>query len=109
MTRPARLDETAVTEWVGAHPEWSLREGRLVRDLTTRDYPSAVRVVGAQVDLAEGLDHHALITLGHRTVRLELWTHDRGGVTQLDLDYAQAFDDLVAGEYANLLATRDPG
>jgi 4a-hydroxytetrahydrobiopterin dehydratase len=71
--------------------------------LTTLDYPGAVRLVDAQVDLAEALDHHPLITLGYRTVRLELWTHDRGGITQLDLDYVQAFDDLVAGQFANLI------
>ena len=104
MTRPARLDEAAVAAWVAGHPAWSLESGHLVRALATLDYPGAARIVAAQVDLAEELDHHPVITLGPRWVRVELWTHDRGGVTRLDLDYAEAFDDLVAGEYATLLA-----
>jgi 4a-hydroxytetrahydrobiopterin dehydratase len=104
VTRPARLPGAAVAEWLAAHRAWSDDGGHLVRELATLDYPGAARLVAAQVDLAEELDHHPVITLGYRRVRVELWTHDAGGVTQLDLDYAQAFDDLVAGEYATLLA-----
>jgi 4a-hydroxytetrahydrobiopterin dehydratase len=103
VTRPALLDGSVVDAWLAGHPHWRREEGHLVRELATLDYPSAVRLVDAQVDLAEALDHHALITLGYRRVRFELWTHDRNGLTQLDLDYAQAFDDLVAGEFANLI------
>lgn len=103
MSRPGILDAAVVDSWLEVHPAWRGESSRLVRDLVTLDYPSAVRLVDAQVDLAEALDHHALITLGYRSVRLELWTHDRGGVTQLDLDYAQAFDDLVAAQFSNLI------
>ncbi|HVB70593.1 MAG TPA: 4a-hydroxytetrahydrobiopterin dehydratase [Acidimicrobiales bacterium] len=104
MTSPGLLEGSVVNTWLAAHPQWRLDHAHLVREVATLDYPGAVRLVEAQVDVAEGLNHHALITLGYRTVRFELWTHDRGGVTQLDLDYAQAFDDLVAGEFANLIS-----
>ncbi|MFI5034814.1 MAG: 4a-hydroxytetrahydrobiopterin dehydratase [Acidimicrobiales bacterium] len=103
MTRPAVLDPAVVDAWLAGHSGWHREDNHLVRELATLDYPSAVRLVDAQVDLAEALDHHALITLGYRHVRFSLWTHDQGGLTQLDLDYAQAFDDLVAGEFANLI------
>ncbi len=103
MTRPALLDATVVDSWLVEHPRWRRDGAHLMAEFSMLDYPSAVRVVDAQVDLAEALDHHPLITLGYRHLRLELWTHDRGGLTQLDLDYAQAFDDLVAGEFANLI------
>jgi 4a-hydroxytetrahydrobiopterin dehydratase len=103
VTRPVLLDDPVVDAWLGEHARWHRDGQHLVAELTTLDYPSAVRVVDAQVDLAEALDHHPLITLGYRSVRLDLWTHDRGGLTQLDLDYAQAFDDLVAGEFSNLI------
>ena len=103
MTSPPLLDGSVVDDWLAGHAHWRLDDAHLVRELSTLDYPSAVRLVDAQVDLAEGLNHHPEITLGYRRVRLEVWTHDRGGLTQLDLDYAQAFDDLVAGEFANLI------
>jgi 4a-hydroxytetrahydrobiopterin dehydratase len=56
--------------------------------------------VQAQVALAERLDHHPDLTLGYRQLRVEVWTHDRAGVTQLDLDYAEGFDAIIADEFA---------
>jgi len=55
------------------------------------------------VPLAERLDHHPVATVGYRELRLELWTHDRNGITQLDLDYGDGFEKLLA-HYADLLS-----
>jgi 4a-hydroxytetrahydrobiopterin dehydratase len=60
-------------------------------------------LIQAQVPLAEGLDHHPLVTLGYRRVRFELWTHDQGGVTQLDLDYAEGLDAIITDGFAELI------
>ena len=95
MTRPVRLDQEIVDEWLSRHVEWTLVEGHLVRELRTRDYSSAAALVYDQVSLAERLDHHPILTLGYREVRVELWTHDCDGITQLDLDYAEGFEELV--------------
>ena len=73
-------------------------------DIDTIDYPSAVAIVGALVSTAEGLDHHPIITIGYRHLRFELWTHDRGGLTQLDLDYANALDLLLRERFASVVS-----
>jgi len=85
------------------HPEWNLHNDHLVRALRTVNYASSAAIVAAQVSLAEALDHHPVLTLGYRSVRVELWTHDRGGVTSLDVAYAQAFDELVHERFADVL------
>ena len=103
MSQRDRLDDNQVDEWLGTRPLWRRREGHLVRDVRTRDYPGAARIVAAQVAIAEGLNHHPLITLGYNTVTVELWTHDRDGVTGLDLNYAQALDELLEGDLADFV------
>jgi 4a-hydroxytetrahydrobiopterin dehydratase len=100
LSRPPRLDAVVVKTWITGHPSWRLEDAHLIRELRTVDYPSGAQIVHAQVTLAEGLDHHPIITLGYRSVRFELWTHDQGGLTQLDLDYAEGLDALLAGEFA---------
>jgi 4a-hydroxytetrahydrobiopterin dehydratase len=95
VKRPARLDDTVVDEWLKKHPLWRREGGHLLREVTTRDYPSAVALLSAQVPLAERIDHHPVATLGYCELRLDLWTHDRAGLTQLDLDYAQGFDEVA--------------
>jgi 4a-hydroxytetrahydrobiopterin dehydratase len=89
------VSRAQLDEWLAHHSAWTLVEGHLVRELVTPDYQSGAALVHDQVALAEGLDHHALITLGYRELRLEVWTHDRRGITQLDFDYAEGFDALV--------------
>jgi 4a-hydroxytetrahydrobiopterin dehydratase len=97
------LDEAAVGEWIAEHPTWRLDGGHLLREIDTVDYPSSVTIVDSLVAVAEELDHHPIITIGYRHLRFELWTHDQGGLTHLDLDYATALDGLVDGEFAAFL------
>ena len=104
MTRPERLERREVDAWLVDHPAWFVENNHLVRELRTIDYPSGVAVVAAQVDLAERLDHHPIATVGYKEVRLVLWTHDRGGITRLDLEYGDAFDDLLEERFAAALA-----
>jgi 4a-hydroxytetrahydrobiopterin dehydratase len=97
------LDETVVGEWLVGHSTWQLQDGHLIRELDTIDYASSVTLVEALVATAEELDHHPIITIGYRHLRFELWTHDRDGLTHLDLDYANALDALASGEFASIL------
>ncbi len=99
MSRPALLDEHVVASWLADHSEWHLEVGHLVREIATKDYPSSVRILDAQVFLAEGLGHHPIVTLGYCHVRFELWTHDLDAVTQLDISYATGLDELVASQF----------
>lgn len=101
MTRPPLLDPVAVQAWMSAHPQWRVEDSHLIREIETTDYPSGARLVQAQVSLAEDLNHHPIVTLGYRRVRFELWTHDQGGLTQLDLDYAAGLDAIVTSDFAD--------
>ncbi len=85
--------------WITTHPTWRVEDSHLVREVTTTDYPSSVRLLQAQVTLAEGLDHHPDVTLGYRRVRLEVWTHDVDALTQLDLDYAEGLDAIITDDF----------
>jgi pterin-4a-carbinolamine dehydratase len=103
LTRPARLDVRVVEEWTTAHSRWDVIEGHLIRHVRTSDYASGARIIGAQVALAERLDHHPVVTFEYRRLRFELWTHDRDGLTQLDLDYAEGLDALLDNDFAEFV------
>lgn len=103
MTRPALLDDLVVAEWLASHNAWRLDDGHLVRDIVTVDYPTTARIVEAQVDLAERLDHHPNITVGYRTLMFEMWTHDQDGITQLDLEYCEYLDAIIVDRFAGFV------
>jgi len=102
MNRPESLEDGVVVEWQEGHREWHVEDGHLVREIVTTDYPTAVRIVDAQVELCERLDHHPIVTIGYRTLRFELWTHDRDGLTTLDLSFADGLDEIVRRQFGDL-------
>jgi pterin-4a-carbinolamine dehydratase len=95
VSRPEPLGASAVAAFVAA-TDWRLEGGHLVREVALPDYQHGVDLVVAQGALAASLDHHATLTLGYATLRVDLWTHDRGAITALDVRFATAFDELVA-------------
>jgi 4a-hydroxytetrahydrobiopterin dehydratase len=95
MSRPGRLDLGTVDQALAAAGSPWEREGdTLVLERRFDSFPDAIRFVDAVALEAEARDHHPDITVRYTLVRLELSTHDAGGLTQLDLDLAGAVAGL---------------
>jgi 4a-hydroxytetrahydrobiopterin dehydratase len=73
---------------------WSVRGECLTKRFVFADFSESLRFVNEIGAIAERLDHHPDITFGWGYAVVDLTTHDRGGVT--DLDFA------VAGSIAKL-------
>ncbi len=80
------------------HPDWREEDGALVRDLRFADWAGALAFVNRVGAVAEELDHHPDVLLhDFREVRLRLWTHTTGGVTDADHRLAARIDAVVSG------------
>jgi 4a-hydroxytetrahydrobiopterin dehydratase len=95
MTRPKKLEPTAVDTWLTTHPGWA-REGEaaIVRTFKLADFGAALAFAVRIGMIAEKRDHHPDILIGWGKAKVLWSTHDAGGVTQLDLDLAEATDAL---------------
>ncbi|MDE3083497.1 MAG: 4a-hydroxytetrahydrobiopterin dehydratase [Acidobacteriota bacterium] len=91
-----RLDESEIEAVLATHHAWRREGERLVRVVDVATYQRGVDLVVAQAEAAERLDHHASVTLDVDRVRFEVWTHDRGGITERDVDFVDEVDRLVA-------------
>lgn len=58
------------------------------------DFAGAFAFVTKVAQLAERQNHHPDINLGWGYAAIDLWTHDRAGITQKDLDLVAAIDAL---------------
>lgn len=76
-------------------PAWQVVDGRLRRTVECSTFPEAIEFVRRVADVAEELDHHPDIDIRWRTVQLALWTHDRGGLTEFDVELARRIDRVV--------------
>ena len=88
------LSGSKVEEFCAAHPDWEHAEAKLVRLARFADFRQAMAFVNKVADLAEAAGHHPDIDIRYSTVTLGLVTHDAGGITERDLEMAEALSSL---------------
>ena len=94
MTRPAKLTAVEIQDRLATIPGWTLREGRLRRELRFRDFSEAFAWIARAALAAERLGHHPDWSNSWALVTVELTTHDAGGLTELDFRLAKELDAL---------------
>lgn len=94
MLRTSRnlLTETEIL--VQLPPGWQFDTGRIWREWTFQTYIQGLEFVNRVAAQAEEQNHHPDIHLFYCQVRVAFWTHDRGGVTGVDLLAAQEVNAL---------------
>ena len=76
--------------------EWREDDGELVRDLTFPDFAAAMAFVNKVADAAEEANHHPdILVHGWNKVRLSLFTHSEGRITENDHKMAETIDALA--------------
>jgi 4a-hydroxytetrahydrobiopterin dehydratase len=93
----ARLNETQLSELGTKIPHWSraLDKEAIRREFKFADFSQAWGFMTRVALLAEKFDHHPDWSNVWNTVRIELSTHDAGGLTDKDVRLAQAIDALL--------------
>ncbi len=96
MARPSKLDPSAVETWLAAHPGWEREGDALARTYALPDFATALAFAVRVGMIAEKRDHHPDLQIGWGKAKATWSTHDAGGITQLDLDLAEATDGITA-------------
>jgi 4a-hydroxytetrahydrobiopterin dehydratase len=75
--------------------EWGFDGESLTRTFRFADFVHSVGFVEHLAEVAEERQHHPDIDIRYNKVTLRLSTHDAGGVTQRDVELAEAIGHLV--------------
>ena len=77
-------------------PKWKIRkdEPRLWREYTFKDFARAMKFVNKVAEVAEAEQHHPDIHVHYNKVKLVLWTHDIGGLSENDFIVAAKLDEF---------------
>jgi len=76
-------------------PAWTLKEGKLHRELRFADFSEAFGFMARVARAAEPLNHHPDWSNVWNRVVINLTTHDCGGLSNLDLALAQRINALT--------------
>lgn len=88
------LDEATIRERLGRLEGWSLTAGKLHKAYAFRDFSAAFGFLSRVALLAEKRNHHPEICNSYGSVVLDLVSHDEGGVTDADIELAEAIEAL---------------
>ena len=98
MGRRDLLAPDEVDAAIAGLPGWTLLDGKLHAEFVFADFAAAFAFMTAVAPVAEELDHHPAWTNVWNTVTVDLWTHDRGGLTGLDVELARRMSVLANGD-----------
>jgi 4a-hydroxytetrahydrobiopterin dehydratase len=92
----AKLSDLEIRRALGALPGWTRKGEALIKTYTFARFADGIRFVGQVAEEADRMNHHPDIDIRYTKVGFSLSTHDAGGITQRDLDLAQAIE-VAAG------------
>lgn len=88
------LDDATIRDRLSGLHGWSLQDGKIHREYAFDDFSHAFGFLSRVALLAEKRDHHPDIQNSYSRVVLDLVSHDAGGVTDADLEMAEAIQAL---------------
>ncbi len=75
-------------------PNWNFLEKQIQRDWQFSNFIEAFGFISKVALLAEAMNHHPEWSNVYGKVNIVLTTHDLGGLTNLDLELAEAIEKL---------------
>jgi 4a-hydroxytetrahydrobiopterin dehydratase len=90
-----KLSPQAINEQLAQVDGWSLHDGKLQRQFVFRNFVDAFGFMSQVALLAEAMDHHPEWSNVYNRVKIELTTHDAGGITQRDFTLAQRINAVL--------------
>jgi len=96
MARPVKLSDGEIAQRLAGLPGWSVKAGKLHRELTFADFTRAFAFMTDVAREADALDHHPEWFNVYNRVTIDLTTHDAAGITALDFELARRAEEHVA-------------
>jgi 4a-hydroxytetrahydrobiopterin dehydratase len=95
VAKAVKLSDAEIETALRALPGWSLREGKLHRELRFEDFSAAFGFMTRVALAAEARDHHPEWSNVWNRVVVDLVTHDSGGITEKDTALARVISELA--------------
>ena len=91
----AAMNRTQIDEALATTPGWRLEDDKLTREFEFDDFVSAFSFMAAVALEAEKAGHHPEWFNVYNRVRVQLTTHDAGGITEKDFALAGKMNALA--------------
>jgi 4a-hydroxytetrahydrobiopterin dehydratase len=95
MTERKRLSEHELATTLTSLNGWSIVHGKLHKEFKFNDFIEAFGFMSSVALIAERMNHHPDWSNVYNKVVIDLMTHDLGGISMLDVEFAGRVDRLL--------------
>ena len=91
-----RLDDIEIKRHLEGLPGWVEVKGKLEKEYTFNGFVEAFAFMTKVAFLAEAMNHHPDWSNVYNRVLINLTTHDVGGITELDMQFAESLEAIAS-------------
>jgi 4a-hydroxytetrahydrobiopterin dehydratase len=95
MNRPTKLEENDINARLDPLTNWQLKDGKMHAEFKFANFVEAFAFMTRVALIAERMNHHPEWFNVYSTVRIDLTTHEAGGISDYDFELAEAIDKLL--------------
>tara|TARA_B100000579_G_scaffold365324_1_gene324622 strand:- start:159 stop:446 length:288 start_codon:yes stop_codon:yes gene_type:complete len=89
------IDQNQIDSFIKKNPSWILDNKTIKKEFKFDDFIEAFSFIVKVALLSEKMDHHPDWQNTYNKVKINLTTHDKGGITTNDIKLAESIDKLV--------------
>jgi 4a-hydroxytetrahydrobiopterin dehydratase len=90
-----KLTDDEIKQALPKLPGWTVEDAKLHREYQFPDFAHAFGFIATAAIGIEKMNHHPEWFNVYNRVRIDLSTHDSGGITQKDLDLAHLLEEIA--------------
>ena len=88
------LEKSELQEALSTLPGWMIIKGKLFKEFKFNNFAEAFGFMASVAVIAEGMNHHPDWFNVYNIVRINLITHDLGGLSTYDIELARKIEEL---------------
>ena len=90
-----RLTEIEIQKALLSLEGWEFEKDGIIKKFVFANFKDALATMNRIGEVAEEMNHHPEWFNVYNKLNIRLSTHDKGGITQLDIDLAKAIEEIV--------------
>tara|TARA_B100001109_G_scaffold199508_1_gene166190 strand:+ start:532 stop:819 length:288 start_codon:yes stop_codon:yes gene_type:complete len=91
------IEKKQLDYFIKKNPSWIIDNKTIKKEFTFNNFVDAFGFITKVALLSEKVDHHPNWQNTYNKVKIELTTHDKGGITINDTNLAESIDRLING------------
>ena len=89
------LEKNQLDDFIKKNPSWIIDNKMIKKEFIFINFLDAFGFMSKVALLSEKIDHHPNWQNVYNKVKIELTTHDKGGITTNDIKLAESIDKLI--------------